>query len=88
MMSGFPLKEEQKSNYPNTINSMQIDFLPLTATDIKQATATDPTLKYVVDFMRSRKWPDRDKITPVLKPYYDKQNYRSKTVYCYGAYES
>ena len=24
--------------------------------------------------MRSGKWPDRDKIRPVLKPYYDKQS--------------
>ena len=89
IMLRLPLKEEQKSNYPNAINSMQIDFLPLAATDIKQATATDPALKYVVDFMKSGKWPDRDKITPVLKPYYEKQTELSlEEVYCYGVYES
>ena len=50
ILSRLPLPKNN-SSLPNGIDSLQIDFLPLTADKIRDATSKDPVLKKVVNHL-------------------------------------
>ena len=51
---------------------MQIDFLPITAEQIRSATSTDLVLKRVVQYLSDGWWPQS--ISPELRTYYEKRD--------------
>ena len=73
MLSRLPLPTKSNA-MPNDINTMQIDFLPITADQIRIATQNDRVLKAVLEYCHKGAWPDVNQLTPELKPYYDKRD--------------
>ena len=75
MLSRLPLIEENSNvQQPNAINAMQIDFLPITADRIREATQKDRVLKMVLHYCREGRWPDANKIDRELRAYYEKRD--------------
>ena len=71
MLSRLPVSAASNNYLPNSINTMQIDFLPITAQKIRLATAQDPTLSRVIRYLSQDMWPQD--ISSDLKPYFDKR---------------
>lgn len=71
MLSRLPLSTTSTSP-PNAINAMQIDFMPITAEQLRNETQNDQVLKQVHEYCLNGKWPNH--ITPELKPYFDKRD--------------
>ena len=70
----LPLGSLSKKASPNAINAMQIDFLPITSEQIRDATKKDRVLKLVLSHCLNGEWPEVHKLTPELRPYYEKRD--------------
>ena len=64
-----PTKAHANAN-PNLFNICQIESLPLTSGQLKQATRTDPTLSKVLMFTKTG-WPMQ--VSEALKPYWNRR---------------
>ena len=73
MLSRLPLPTKLNA-MPNDINTMQIDFLPITADQIRIATKNDRVLKAGLEYCHKCAWPDVNQLTPELRSYYDKRD--------------
>ena len=71
MLSRLPVSAASNNYLPNSINNMQIDFLPITAQKIPLATTQDPTLSRVIRYLSQDMWPQD--ISSDLKSYFDKR---------------
>ena len=71
MLSRLPLPSSTAAD-PNSINTMQIDFLPITANQIREATQTGEILQQVLQYCRDGLWSKN--ITADIKPYYDRRH--------------
>ena len=69
MFSRLPLPVESKSPAEDTIYSIQIAYLPVSADDIRIETKNDLILKNVLLYLKDGKWPAV--ITPEYQPYYN-----------------
>ena len=73
-LSRLPLKEqsaEGMSSEPSLFNISQIQSLPVTSTQLRQASITDRILSKVMTFTR-RGWPDN--VTEPLRPYWRRRH--------------
>ena len=71
-LSRLPVKEKEKKDCyaePNLFNICQIESLPLTSGQLKQATGTDPILSKVLMFTKNG-WPVQ--VSETLKPYWNR----------------
>ena len=73
MLSRLPIPTDSNPS-PNPINAMQIDFLPVTANQMQKDTEEDRVLKLISEYCRKGVWQCSDKISPELKPYFEKRN--------------
>ena len=71
MLSRLPLENTIDEHPIDNIYVTQIDCMPISAEDIREATNNDPILNQVVKCLQNNKWPNNDRL---LKPYYDKRN--------------
>ena len=73
-LSRFPIKENYKKvghSESNLFNICQIEPLPLTSGQLKQATRTDPILSKVLMFTKSGGWLMQ--VLDTLKPYWNRR---------------
>ena len=72
MLSRLPLPETSNASI-NAINAMQINFLPISSQQIREATHNDHVLKSVLDCCLADSWPNKKDILPEMKPYFNRR---------------
>ena len=74
MLSRLPLPQGKDDYSINAINILQINNMPISPDEMRNATLGDTLLSQVVKFLSSDDWPHMNRLEHNIKPYFHKRN--------------
>ena len=74
-LSRLPLPTTEETEETEAeVHCLTLRRLPVKSTDIAKATREDPILSFVLDYVQHGNWPEHNKVSKELKPYYNLRN--------------
>ena len=71
-LSRLPLRTTEETEETEAeVHCLTLRRLPVKSTDIAKATREDPILSFVLDYVQHGNWPEHNKVSKELKPYYN-----------------
>ena len=70
-LSRLPISTTEDEVETTEVHCVTLKKIPVKAAEISKATREDPILSFILDFVQHGDWPENNKISKEIKPYYN-----------------